>query len=512
MRNPKILLLIIIAIFLLTRLYQLTAVPPALYWDEASIAVNAHFIAEAGKDEWGKAWPLHFRAFGEFKLPVYIYTVAIFEKLLGLNEWVVRLPAVIFSLGALILTYLLGLKVTGSKATGLLSAFGLITLPWFFILSRVGYEATAGLAFYLLGIWVLLSKKPFLIPVATVSFILSSYSYNSFRVLVPLTLILLLVYYLKVTKIKIPSLAPLLSLSLVIYIVSLLPIVRQLITPNQINRFATVSIFSSGDPLKTVMTLLGNYLSHFSINFLFIDGDKFLRSQQEGFGQLFPFQLPLILLGFLYVFKAKNILGYVALLLLLLAPLPAAITRESPHGLRTISAVPFLVIISAMGLKFLADYFSLKKIPYLIFLFGTCLSFLFYFYRFITVYPTQSAADWQYGYKRLYLDYGKTFANFDQVIVSDYLAQPYVFYLYYLKLEPYYLSNIEYNKVDKWGFSTVARINNLIFTEVMAENLPKGKLLIFASPQEKLTGIIEKGTIKNLDSSIAFYVYEYQNK
>ena len=69
---------LIIALFLFTRLYKITQTPPSLYWDETSIGYNAYSITQGLKDEWGKMLPVNFRAFGEFKLPVYIYTTAIF--------------------------------------------------------------------------------------------------------------------------------------------------------------------------------------------------------------------------------------------------------------------------------------------------------------------------------------------------------------------------------------------------------------------------------------------------
>jgi len=85
--QPKFLLVLICAFFLITRVYKIAEIPPSLYWDEASIGYNAYSIAETGKDEWGESFPLHFRAFGEFKLPVYIYSVVPFVKIFGLNEF-----------------------------------------------------------------------------------------------------------------------------------------------------------------------------------------------------------------------------------------------------------------------------------------------------------------------------------------------------------------------------------------------------------------------------------------
>ncbi len=66
-------LFIIILLAFILRIFMVWKIPPSLNWDEVSIGYNAYSILETGKDEWGAFMPLHFRAFGEFKLPVHIY-------------------------------------------------------------------------------------------------------------------------------------------------------------------------------------------------------------------------------------------------------------------------------------------------------------------------------------------------------------------------------------------------------------------------------------------------------
>lgn len=506
------LLFFILLFFLITRLYQIESVPASLYWDEASIAYNAYSVAISGRDEWGDLFPLHFRAFGEFKLPVYIYSVAVFEKFLGLSELAVRLPAVLFSLGIILLTYLLALKIFDRKTTALLSAFFLSVLPWFFIFSRTGYEATAGLMFYLLGVYLALltGKNRIFILLSTLSFIVSLYSYNSFRIITPLTIVCLAVYLIWVEQINFRKIIGIILISVSIFVLSLVPIYR-LASSEGVTRLQAVGIGSGEVGGEKIMTVfLQNYISHFNPTFLFISGDGNLRSQTGNSGQLYFVNLLLIILGIVFVAKAGKPLNYLPVLLLLLAPIPAAITKESPHALRAISEVPFLAILSAVGAVYLLDRVKFKRL----FLFAIVASFLamftVYFRSFLTEYPKVSSKDWQYGYKRVFLDFKGEFGQFDKVVVSDYMAQPYIFALYYLRVDPVsFLSSAEYNPVDKWGFSTVASFDKFQFKPVDRRNLPQGKVLIFTSPLEKLD-IEEKSVIYNLDGSTAFYVYDYQ--
>src|SRR3989344_615350 len=350
--NSKFLLILICLLFLFTRLYKISEIPMSVYWDEASIGYNAFSIAKDGKDEWGEFFPLHFRAFGEFKLPVYIYTSAIFVKLFGLNELSVRISAVLFSLGVVILTYFLAKKLSGSIQIGLWSIFFITISPWFFIFSRTGFEVTAGLMFYLLGIYLLLSlTRNYFIFLSILSFILSAYSYNSFRIIIPLTLFMLIVFEwnnLKKTKV-IPVIFSLLVLGL-----SVIPIYRLYKYDSGFSRFHVVSSSSS--------VFINNYFSHFDPRFLFISGDKNLRHQQFGFGQLYLPEAILLVMGFIYILKSKIKYKWLPLIFIFLAPIPAAITKESPHALRAIATVPFISIMSAMGVVGFGLWVKKKRI------------------------------------------------------------------------------------------------------------------------------------------------------
>ena len=57
------------ALVVLRNLVDLSASPPGLYVDEASIGYNAWTMARFGVDEHGIHVPLFFEAFGEYKNP-----------------------------------------------------------------------------------------------------------------------------------------------------------------------------------------------------------------------------------------------------------------------------------------------------------------------------------------------------------------------------------------------------------------------------------------------------------
>ena len=450
--HSKFIFAFVLILFLGTRLIKIAEVPGSVYWDEASIGYNAYSIATDLKDEWGERLPLHFRAFGEFKLPVYVYTVAAFVKVIGLNEYAVRLPAVLYSLGTIILVYLLTKKITGKENTAILASFILTISPWLFIFSRTGYEATAGLLFFLLGtyLFLLLDKNKYYLVAATLSFILSFYSYNSFRIIVPIWILLLFVYkFREFTKSR--KYVAVIAISLTLFLLSLIPIYRLYKYDSGGVRFAEVQITNKFDFVK-------NYISHFSPDFLFFKGDTNPRSQIPGHGEIYLFELPLLLFGLAAIYKSKKVLYFLPLAALLIAPIPAALTKESPHALRALLAAPSFAMMSALGVGFLRE--NIKKYSTIVLLAVIAAYYVSlepYIIDFITKYPVQTAADWQYQYKEI-------FANQKSGVVTDKYGQPYIFALYYLKYPPEkFREEVKLNPVNEWGFSKVASFNGFQF-------------------------------------------------
>lgn len=453
------LLILICILFLGTRFYKISDIPVSVYWDEASIGYNAYSITRTGKDEWGERFPLHFRAFGEFKLPVYIYSVVPFVKIFGLNEFSTRLPAVLFSLGVLLLTYFLSKKISNSNWVGLFSSFFICISPWFFIFSRTGYEATAGLMFYLLGILLFIYKpNGKFILFSTVSFIVSAYSYNSFRIIIPLTLLALVIVESGNIRSIFKKSSHWIILSLILLALSIWPIYRLYVYDAGISRLQAVGALNSESFLR-------NYISHSSLDFLLL-GDKNLRSQQSGFGQVYLPDLVLLALGLLHIVDSKSRYKFFLVALVLIGPVPAAVTKEAPHALRTISIAPFICMISAMGLLQLKKYLPQKYLVELggvvIFLFF----FLHYFTNFLTVYPQQSALAWQYGYKEIFKGLDLKSDKREKIYISDENGQPYIFALFYLKYDPEkFRDEVVRNSIDKWGFSTVKSFGKFEFGE-----------------------------------------------
>ena len=154
-------------------------------------------------------------------------------------------------------------------------------------------------------------------------------------------------------------------------------------------RFDMVSVFKYPAPQAFFMWLIA-YLSHFSpIYFLF---DVTLSIFPRYIGLIYIFELPFVLAGFLLLWRRRKLDEYKLLLgWFLLFPLPASLTIENiPHPLRTVNALPLVVLVSALGFAWLWEKLKEHKAflrKYLIFVF---INIAIFFLIFIFSYPVTS--------------------------------------------------------------------------------------------------------------------------
>ena len=116
MNLKKILLILVIFLGLILRVVSIDKYPPSLNWDEVSHGYNAYSILKTGKDEWGNLLPAIFRAYGDFKLPLYIYLTVPFVFLFGLNPFSVKLVSIVAGSLTPIIIYLMLTKLFSKKS------------------------------------------------------------------------------------------------------------------------------------------------------------------------------------------------------------------------------------------------------------------------------------------------------------------------------------------------------------------------------------------------------------
>lgn len=489
-----LIVIVILAFFL--RFYKVADTPPALNWDEISIGYNAYSILKTGKDEWGKFMPVHFKAYGEYKLPVQIYASIPGIAIFGLNELGVRITPIIYGTLTVLVMFFLAAEIFGSRAIGLFASFFLAISPWHIQLTRASFESSLATFWVTTGIWLLVKgfKKQKWFVISMIPFALSVFTYNSARIFTPMFLFTVLIIYWK-TLIKFKRI---ILLSIVFFAVLLLPLTPFLLSGDRSARYKLVSITDDPGliprinenrghshlpkPLPRLVHnkvtyvsyyFISNYLSHFTPQFLFISGAPHKQHHVQNMGELYYFQAPFLLIGIIWLFKYRNRFRWLLIGWVFLAFIPVSVTNDSiPHALRTLIAVPFYQIIAAYGLYLAYRYLREKKLVlkvgvFVILLVVVIANLQNYFYNYYVVYPKAYSRDWQYGYKQVVQYINQHYNQYDEIVFSRHYGEPHMFTLFYSKYEPLkYQTNPSLTRFETYDWVWVLRFDKYYFPDL----------------------------------------------
>lgn len=488
-------LIIIMATFL--RFYKLDQVPPSLSWDEVAVGYNAYTIANWGKDEWGQTLPFYFKSFEENKHPVDIYLTAISIKIFGLSDYATRSSSALFGILSVIIIFFLGKELFKNNYVGLIAALFLAISPYDIHFSRFNHEFNFAIFFFMLGLLLFfyaIEGRRKLLPLSVLSFGITFVSYNSAKIVVPLTILLLSALYFK----QLIRFRRELLISLVIFLIFLGIII---FNPALLGGArAKQTLFSEGDISKTeIYKKTGNYylgygeiifkqyISHFSLDYLFISGDKNPRLSSQGSGEFYKIDIIFLLIGLITLLWKRSKISIILLFWALIAPIPSAIAQEAPHAARAMFTCGSWTLIAALGCYQLIYYCKkiyLKALIILIFLAILSYEFSGYLGYYFSEYPKRYAIEWQYGMKQA-AEYIKENNGYFQIYATDVRSQPYIFFLYYLQ-EPLlkFLETVKYNQTESRSHNLVTNFDNFYFGGNLTEAMPNYGDLYILTPSE----------------------------
>lgn len=487
-------LIVILAFFL--RFYKVTEDPPSLNWDEVSIGYNAYSILKTGKDEWNQSFPIHFKAYGEYKLPVQIYASIPGIYIFGLNELGIRITPVFYGTLTVLVLFFLGKELFASELAGLVSAFLLGISPWHIHLTRASFESSFATFFVTVGIWLLVKgfKNHKWIVFSMIPFAFSVFTYNSARIFTPLFLIVIMFLYRK-SLIKFRKIA---AVSLIVFTILMLPLIPYLFSGERSARYKLVSItddpgliprinenrgnsklpqplprFVHNKVTYVAFYFTNNYFSHFTPQFLFISGAPHKQHHVQGMGELYYFQAPFLLIGLISLFYYKHKFKNLLLSWLFLAFIPVSVTNDSiPHALRTLVAVPFYQLICGFGFYHLLNWLR-EKSKYLKFLLAIFLILIIWFefsrylYNYYEIYPKAYSRDWQYGYKEAvnYINEHKN--EYDEIIFTRHYGEPHMFTLFNSSYDPAkYQNDPNLVRFETYDWVRVLRFDKFYFPDL----------------------------------------------
>lgn len=558
LKKNYILILITLTGFII-RIAGITQNPPSLNWDEVSHGYNAYSILQTGRDEWGTFLPTIFPAFGDYKLPLYIYLTVPFVAFFGLNALSVRLVSVLAGTLAIPAICLLTNKLFANKklsilnlsaksasfqlSVGEIAGFTLALLPWHIFISRPALEANLALTFIITGLYFLLKKS--FIP-ASIFLSLSLHTYNTSRLFIPLVLISWFFIYrpkLKITKKN--------AISLIILFFAGTMVLYQVFMGTGIARYSQISLLSEHQvyvigedranstlpgilprliynrPVQVSKMVALKYLEHFTPSFIYQSNGA---NNQFSIPNTNMLTWPIITAYFIGLFftlkniKQKNSLFLLALLFL--SPLADSLTIDPAHALRSSIMIPALVIISSLGIFYVNSKTKFKKLILLIFAITLILSTVNYWKKYDTEYKNTYSASWQYGYQQVISYINENQNNYSRIIFSKRYAEPHIFYAFYAKLAPQDLwtngDNIRFTQ-SNWRWTD--KIGKVFFVNdwIIPQDLPSENLtlesgseietknsLLITSPDHVPSNTEILKEISFLDGSPAFVIARFK--
>lgn len=456
-------LIVVLALAVFFRLYQLKTSPLGLYPDEAMNGNNALEAMDSG--QYKVFYPENNGREG-----LFINIQALSIRIFGNEPWALRIVSAIFGILTVLGLYFLTRELFGKETIALLASFFLATSFWHINFSRIGFRAIMAPFFLVWGLWLawrlIRKNNPFIAVVAGLVFGLGFHSYISYRI--ALVLLIIPVWILIRNKKFLP---------VILFIIGFLAAVYPLISyfyehpQDFLGRTSQISIFSTSSP---VLALGKNIL--LTVGMFFVYGDGNWRHNIAGAPELWWPVAILFLIGFIISIKNFRVPRYALLVIwFIILLLPVVISDEGiPHALRSIIVVPTVMIFASLGLYWLAEKIKRPKLIFLIFIFLLTVS--------INTYK-QYFFDWT-GNPNVALAFNENYTR-----LGNYLKySP-------LDIKKYVIINTENEKVD---FMPMPVQPVMFLTDTYSSQKQKEKNLFYVLPKDLNDFIIRAKNEENL--------------
>lgn len=536
------------------RLVNLSSVPSALYWDELDAGYQAYSLLRTGRDYNNQPLPFFPLSFADARTPIPIYTTVAPVSIFGLSNFATRLPSVLWGVLGIAVMYVLASYLSKSTKIGFLSAVVLALTPWHFHYSRIAFEPVAEICMLLVSFALFFRsfKNSKLLPISGLFFGLTLYTYSTSKLFIPIALIFVSLIY-KNELLKLPK--TLITKTLLIFLVVSLPFIIDSVVGKNNQRFTQLvistdptlrtevnsdrffSLASAKDappevgsspriidrvlfnvPQRLGTTLVKNYLSTFSTDFLFITGDPQLRHSpgKTWMGQFLWIDFVTLIAGLIFISSGRTKVSKFVITWLLLAPLPAIITRDgSMHASRLMLILPVLSFIISVGV-----YVVLTRTKYLrfVYMIGLIVCVVNIYGYYFTMYKLESAYVFGWGHSQIISEAKVNESKYDHIFIDTHHEYALMAYLFNQKFDPHKFHELLPLKVVSYGdnFQGVQFEKIVILqprTRVWTDAHIPGNSLIFAAFDQPVVGSYKPmiKTISFPDLKPAFYVFSRSN-
>ncbi|NCN87452.1 MAG: hypothetical protein GW941_01000 [Candidatus Pacebacteria bacterium] len=502
--------IIILAIFL--RFYQLGNIPIEINRDEASLGYTAYSILQTGTDEHGLKWPINIESFGDWKLPVYVYTLIPSVKIFGLTSWAVKLPSALAGVGIVVLSGIVSWILTfhwkDLKKRYLLSLLVSLMIaisPWNIHMSHMAYEANLAMMIMLAGVILLLialenKSKQFLLIPSAILFGLTFFTYHSYQIFTPLLVLAILFIYQKQTTSILNKNKTVTFTSIFIAGLFTLTLLFTSFSANK-TKFSGLSIFDTKSyaPYMEInrgyfenrnsllaklhsnnISFIANQAQRniadiFSSKFLFFEGGTHGSHDIPGTGKMYSVAFIFIMISlyqFLVSWQKKELNNFQKVILawIGISVIAPFITFEAAHTIRFSPALFGLEFLSAYGLFILLTKLSKNifvKLLSAFFIFILAYSVIYFLATYFVISPKRDIDNQNWQISRIVELVNDRYEDYDNISMPGAQWSPYIYFLYLNKTDPKLLgSMIEYLPVDNEGFKHVKRLGKIDFTDV----------------------------------------------
>jgi 4-amino-4-deoxy-L-arabinose transferase-like glycosyltransferase len=370
----RLALLGITAVAAALRIADLTHTPPGLNQDEAIGSWISWCLLKTGHDMTGQSWPIFYsHGIGDYPSTLFLYMTMPFQALGGLNVWTARLPSAVSGVLCVPLVAYVGARLSGRRVA-LVAATLLALNPWHLFLSRFGVGASHCSMFALLAVALLLAARlplanedrgaprPAFALAAGLSAGLACYGYPPLRIYFPVLFALLALVQWRSLGSALASRAGRLALAAftLAFAALFVPLaIVHVVDPVIAHRWEMTRLWDAGaSPLQIAALVTARYLQHFSPDFLFVRGDRFVDVNPLMVGAFPWVVLPLFLAGaWVLLTRWRSSAAARTLAVLVLAyPAGDLVSRyASVHSQRSAEGVGALVLLAALGAMAIAN-------------------------------------------------------------------------------------------------------------------------------------------------------------
>lgn len=496
-KNP---LFLIFLLALALRIYKLGEFPYGFHVDEVKVAWNALSILKTGLDDHGKLLPLYYNSFGDYRPAGIFYFTIPSIAVLGRSVFATRFTVALFSALTVFPIFFLTELLNKNKKRlfkkinpGHVAAFLIAISPWSIDLGRATNEVVMSTFFVVSALYffinLLLTKDKRYCTYTAISIVLSYFLYHPIRFLGPPIFIATYLYYYKIINIQKIKKEVLICLATTIILSLFFSTTKEgLARLNQVSIFKGVDVVYEIERVKSENTthnlftviydnkgfiylkeFVNEYARYFSGDFLIGAAGRPYRFSTPGTGLISYIELILLVVGIIEASKGK--VNFLPIILLFMAPFPAAFTIEdTPNLSRAFLMLPFIIILETYGFEYIVSFSKKYKDKITI---GVLALLLFNFGYFLHMYFNHS-----YTHKPFLKDFfvdSPTYRNvgstdlagkldvfknkYDKVIITNFPDNPYPWYAFLTNKNPK-----DFNKT--YSPTTNERdYNNLVFSE-----------------------------------------------